>query len=230
MQPRTTAPTTKEKSARQQVGGPNISPARAVAVAVDAARLSVVGNLGLKCQPEALSALASRLTQFGPADGEPKWLTAAVWLLAGDAAHIASASIEVLSDGYVARPLNLHTPEQFAASIQAELPNVAGRFTGRNHGIELPRTVEPPPVAAMMKQWPEGPYSTVVLIRTAGVHTAVHRVACALLFRSSGGASLLVGTDRSTLAMVVSEDDTLIELYRSDCDNVSAADYLARLS
>ncbi|MGE5562827.1 MAG: hypothetical protein ACM3ZV_05885 [Bacillota bacterium] len=184
--------------------------------------------IGLKCQPEALSALASRLARYGPADGEPEWLVAAVWLLAGDTPYIASATVEVLSDGYLARPLNLHTPEQFSAGIEAELPNVAGRFAGRNHGIELPSTVGVPAAPALLSQWPEGPYATHVLVRVAERATAVHRIACALLFVSAGGASLLVGTDRSTLAMVVSEDDEVIERYRSDCEAMSASDYLAR--
>ena len=184
----------------------------------------------LKCQPEALSALASRLTQFGPADGEPEWLVAAVWLLAGNGAYIASASIEVLSDGYLARPLNLDNPEQFSSKIEAELPNIAGRFAGRHHGIDLPCTVKAPPAPASLKQWPGGPYSTDVLIRIADRPTGVHRVACALLFVSSRGGSLLVGKDLSTLAMVISDDDELIKRYQGHCETMSAAEYLARFA
>lgn len=187
-----------------------------------------MGDLvGLKCQPEALSALASGLTRFGPAGGEPEWLVAAVWLMTGDAAYVACASIDVLSDGYLARPLNLDTPEQFTAGLEAELPNVAARFAGRNHGIALPSSVEVPPAPDILKPWPAGAYSMDVLIRVAERAAGVHRVACALRF-TSGGSSLLVGTDPSTLAMVISEDDEVIERYRADCETMSAGDYLAR--
>ena len=182
----------------------------------------------LKCRPEALSALASGLTHYAPADGEPDWLIAAVWLVSAEASLIASASIEVLGDGYLARPLNLHTPQQFAESLEASLPDVTGRFAGRNHGIDLPSHMEVLQPPQKLNQWPAGPYSTEVLIRVAPRASTVHRVECGLCF-TGDGASLVVGTDPSTLAMVLSDDKAVVEEYRAGCEAISVEDYLDRL-
>ena len=182
----------------------------------------------LKCRPEALSALASGLTHYAPADGEPEWLVAAVWLLMDGAPVIASGSVEVLSDGYLARPLNLHSPEEFASRLEADLPDVAGRFTGRNHGFELPSSVEILSPPSDVTKWPAGPYSMHILIRVAARATTAQRVACGLWFIGSG-ASLLVGTDPSTLAMVLSDDPAIIDAYRAQCEAVTVDEYLAML-
>ena len=67
-----------------------------------------------------------------------------------------------------------------------------------------------------------------VLMRASRCERGTNRVACALLFRTEADQTLLVGTDVSTLAMVLSEDEELIGLYRKDCEELSLPDYLAR--
>jgi hypothetical protein len=46
-----------------------------------------------------------------------------------------------------------------------------------------------------------------------------------LLFASEAGPALLVGTDVTSLAMVLSEDAGLIERYRQSCDELTLAEY-----
>src|SRR3954467_14171934 len=66
--------------------------------------------VALKCRRQTLEALASGLIGSGSAAGPPDWLVSGVWLDAGQARYLATASVEVLSDGFVARPLSIATP------------------------------------------------------------------------------------------------------------------------
>lgn len=65
-----------------------------------------------------------------------------------------------------------------------------------------------------------------VLVRTSRRERAINRIACGLLFKA-GEHMLLVGTDLTTLAMVLSEDEELIERYSRDCEKLLLEDYLA---
>jgi hypothetical protein len=67
-----------------------------------------------------------------------------------------------------------------------------------------------------------------VLARVARRASIVSRVACALLFAPEDGAALLVGTDVSTLAIVLSQDRPLVDRYRHDCEELSLAEYRTR--
>jgi hypothetical protein len=95
------------------------------------------------------------------------------------------------------------------------------------NGLELPESAVPSP-PGRLEPWPAEPYSLSVLARVVRRADTVTRVACGLLFASGHGRRLLVGTDRSTLALVLSEDAALIERYRADCEAWSLADYRTR--
>jgi hypothetical protein len=183
--------------------------------------------IGLKCRAETLTALAEGLTQFGPADGEPAWLVSGVWLATRTGQYVATATAEVLGDGHVARPLNIASPNELAAQIAAEASDVSARLLGRGSNIELPSSDEVPSPPRSLKRWRANAWSTVVLVRVTQHASTVNRVACALLFAGESGRSLLVGTDVSSLAMVLSEDPDLIARYRIDCEEFSPEDYAA---
>jgi hypothetical protein len=183
--------------------------------------------VALKCRRQTLEALASGLIGYGNAAGAPDWLVSGVWLDAAQARYLATASVEVLSDGFVARPLSIATPDELVRHIDAELPNVGDRLLARGNGMDLPRA-EVPPMPQTLTRWPAGPYQTQVLVRVSRRATSTHQVACALLFAGERKASILVGTDVSTLAMVLSDDPELIALYRKDCEALTPAEYLDR--
>jgi hypothetical protein len=169
-------------------------------------------------------ALAASLTDFGPIYGAPDWLISGVWLCVGLSCYLATASTEVCADGYVARPLNIDRPDELAHKIDAELPDISGRLLARGNGIELPRATELRP--ASLTAWPEQPYSTSILLRVSKGSTP-HRVACGLLFATEGGDSLLVGTDVGSMAMVLSQDPSLVGRYLEACNLLSVSDYLS---
>jgi hypothetical protein len=181
----------------------------------------------LRCEAEALAAIATRLRRFGRTNGAPEWLVSGVWLCTDEADYLATASAEVLANGYVARPLNIHRPDDLVRQVNADLAHVAARLIGRNGDFDLGAAEGVPAPPAWLEQWPAGPYSTHVLLRVSERHSSTSRIACALLMACETG-SLLVGTDRSTLALVLSEDRALIDRYRSDCEALSPADYLKR--
>jgi hypothetical protein len=188
-----------------------------------------VGDLvTLKCRAETLTALATGLTRFGPTQGEPEWLVSGVWLCVGDAHYLATASVEVLADGYVARPLDIAPTDELADRLEAELPDVSARLVGRGNAFELPRAGDRPMPPKSLSTWHNGPYSTSVLLRVSERVSSVHQVECALLFVGGNRRSLLVGTDPSTLAMVISEDEALIERYGASCKRLPLKDYLER--
>ena len=81
-----------------------------------------------------------------------------------------------------------------------------------------------------LSDWPAGPYETHVLIRVSQRAASINRVACALMFAASDGGVLLVGADLSTQALVLTDDRNLIQRYRSDCDALTAEDYLRRVA
>jgi hypothetical protein len=181
--------------------------------------------VGVRGEGDALEALAGDLKLFGPAGGEPEWLVGGVWLCTASAHFLATSSIEVLPDGQVARPLNIGTAEDLVEAIEADLPDVNGRLVARGSDLRLDE-VPPPRAPGSLQRWPAEPYSTSVLVRSSQRGSDFNRVACGLLFRSEARRTLLVGTDVSSLAMVLSEDAELIERYCAGCDALSVADYL----
>lgn len=189
--------------------------------------MSIGDLVAFKCRRQTLEALAGGLTRYGPAGETPEWLVSGVWLAAGKAQYLATASVEVLSDGFVARPLAIMPPAELAGQIEAELPDVSDRLRARGNGMDLP----PPEVPQTPVSLTPGPGEASrmhVLVRLSRRASITHHVACALLFAGADGRSVLVGTDPSTLAMVLSEDPALIDRYRSDCETLTPADYLER--
>jgi len=184
--------------------------------------------IALGCGADTLRAVAAGLTHFGPADGAPDWLLAGIWLRAGDEPYLATVSTDVLADGFVARPLNIDTPAEFKARIEAELPDIAARMHILGHGTDAPAVVHAPVPPASLHEWAAGPYATTVLVRVAKRESCIHRVACGLLFTSDTGGSLLIGADPSTMAMVLSDDPALIDRYCAACETLTPADYLIR--
>jgi hypothetical protein len=180
----------------------------------------------LTCRAETLSALASGLTRYGPAGGGPDWLVSGVWLCTDEQQYLATASVEVLPNGFVTRSLSIVTPEELRRDVEAELPNVSGRLLVHGNGMELP-SAGALSAPETLKPWPDGPYSTRVLVRVSQRADVPSRVACGLLFASNAGGSLVVAADVSTLAIVLSEEGELIERYCKDCEVLSPADYLA---
>lgn len=179
----------------------------------------------LKGRPEALEALARGLSNFGPSAGAPEWLVSAVWLCAGENRYLATASADVLPDGFVARSLCIGTPGDLARHLEAELPNLSAHLLARGNGMELPRAEAPEPPQSL-STWAPKRYATHVLVRAWQRASCTHRVACGLRFTSDDGRSLLIGTDPSMLAMVLSEDPELIGRYCQDCEALTLAEYL----
>lgn len=179
----------------------------------------------LKGRREALNALARGLTRFGPSTGEPDWLVSAVWLCAGESNYLATATVEVLPDGFVARSLCIGTPDDLAHHLEAELPNLSAHLLARGNGMDLPRAEAPEPPRSLVP-WSHKSYATHVLVRSWQRASCTHRVACGLRFTRDDGHSLLVGTDPSMLAMVFSEDPELIERYCKDCEALTPGEYL----
>jgi hypothetical protein len=183
----------------------------------------------LKCRAETLKLLSTGLTRFGPVPGEPQWLVSGVWLCCAAENYLATASTEVLANGIVARPLQVEPIDELVRQIATELPDMAARLVSRHSAVELPtadRTVSPPDALAA---WPPYPYSTSVVFRISERQAQVEQVACALVFTSSAGSLLLVGTDPSSLAMVLSDEKLIIDRYCAACETVSLEEYLLRL-
>jgi hypothetical protein len=179
----------------------------------------------LKGRREALKALARGLSGFGPSKGEPQWLVSAVWLCAGDQRYLATASAEVLPDGFVARSLCIGTPDDLARHLEAELPNVSAHLLARGNGQDLPPAEAPEPPDSL-GAWTHKRYATHVLVRSWRRASCTHRVVCGLRFTGDDGRTLLVGTDPSVLAMVLSEDPELIGRYCKDCEALTPDEYL----
>jgi hypothetical protein len=180
----------------------------------------------LACDAGTLDDLSSGLKLFGPATSGPDWLISAVWLCTAAKRFIATSSTEVLPDGYVARRLTIHEPEIFASEIEAALPGIHDRLRAHGRNISLPATAIPQQ-SAELAHWPEGPCSLSILARVAGRPSGSNQIACGLLFESAD-RKLLVGTDRSSMAMVLSETSAVIDDFMSDCVRVSLAEYEQR--
>ena len=178
----------------------------------------------LGCSRETLLALASDLSRWGPAEAEPDWLLSGAWLCTRDAMFLATSFTNVLADGYVARTLNIHSPEQLTAAVEEDLPDIEKRLRARGSNCVLPTDHGELRAPESLERWDSHPYSTTVLVRVAARLLTTHHVPCGLLFAGEG-QRLLVGTDNSTLAMVVSQDDQLIERYAEGCEQIAAADF-----
>jgi hypothetical protein len=183
----------------------------------------------VRCAPGTLTELSSNLTRIGPAIGCPDWLLTGAWLCTAGSDYFATAFADVLADGFVARPLCIDRPESISAQIEGEIPDIQGRLVARNSNLRLPTEVPSLEAPETLEHWPEAPYSMDILVRVATTATATHRIACGLFFRSDTGRSLLVGTDKSTLALVVSDDPDLTDRYRSACEELSLIEYQRRL-
>jgi hypothetical protein len=179
----------------------------------------------LECRAETLAALSTDLTRFGPAAGAPDWLVSAIWLCTPDEAFVATATVEILSDGYVARPLNLDRPSDLMAQVEGDLPDIQGRLIGHGSDLGLPSAGGVFAAPPDLEPWPAGPYALSVMVRLAKRALVTSRIACALLFASEAGPALLVGTDVSSLAMVLSQDAALIDRYRRSCDELTLTEY-----
>ncbi len=158
--------------------------------------------------------------------GDPEWLVSAVWLCTSDGEYLATSSTRILSDGYIARPLAIDRTDDFVRHLRSDLPDVASRLIARTGDADLPEPARPPE-PALLEHCPHPPLSASVLIRVAAREATEHRVACGLLINFEG-RRLLVGTDVGTLAMVLSDDDDLIDRYLAGCELLAAADYLDR--
>jgi hypothetical protein len=180
----------------------------------------------LKCKPETLDALAGALTHYGRTDGEPEWLVAGVWICAKGEDYLATSSVEILPDGFVARSLSICPPEEIANHLEGELPNITARLASRGNGRDLP-PVEAPSPPKHLNPWPTERYDTKILVRVSRRALSTNRVACGLLFTAEDGRRLLIGSDPSTLALVLSEDSGLIDLYCEECEELSPAEYSA---
>ena len=181
----------------------------------------------LECRTETLIALASGLERFGPVTCDPDWLVSAMWLCTASADYLATSSTQVLADGYIARPLVVDRADEFLRQLKGDLPDISGRLIARQSGLQLPEAERPMPPSDLRPS-PSSRHSTDVVVRVSERASAVHRVACALLFGFDDGSSLLVGTDIATLAMVVSDDRSLIDRYAEDCEVMSADAYVRR--
>ena len=181
----------------------------------------------LKCGSGTLQGLATSLKGFGPAGGTPDWLVSGVWLCTDRDQYLATATVEVLPDGVVARTLCVSTPEELVAHVDAEVPDLSARLRARGNGIDLPDAATAPAASRSLEAWPSGRYSMSVLVRASQRGSSVNRISCGLLFRNAKGQSLLVAADTSTLAMVLSEDEELIGRYLHNCEELSPADYVA---
>ena len=183
----------------------------------------------LKCQAGTLEALATGLTGFGQTEGAPEWLVSGVWLCVGDTQYLATASAYVLGDGFVARSLCIGTAKELSAQVEAELPDITARLRARGTELTLPSTAPEIPLQKSLRSWPHENYTMSVLVRSSRTQTRENRVTCGLLFKPERGPTLLIGTDPSLLAMVLTEDEELIERYRQGCCEFSPAAYLSLL-
>ena len=179
----------------------------------------------LACRADTLRSLAAGLKRFGAAGGEPEWLVSAVWLCTAHSTFFATASPEILADGYLARRLAIATPADVAAGIDCNLPNIEGRLLSRGSGIDLPQSAVLEPPAEGLSSWEGSDATTKVVLRVAERDLATDRIAVGLLF-GSGAKRLLVATDPSMLAMVLSDDPALIDRYCAGCELLSVAQYL----
>jgi hypothetical protein len=182
----------------------------------------------LECQPSIIRAIARDLERFGAVSGEPEWLVSGVWLCTPGADYLATSSTLVLADGYIARPLTIHRADDFTRQLRSDLPDIQSRLVARTGSCNLPEPARARPHEAL-ERCPSPPLRTAVLIRIAPRAQSEHRVACGLLLTFEG-KRLLVGTDVGTLAMVLSEDEELIERYLADCEALSTSEYLERCS
>ena len=180
----------------------------------------------LECRPETIRALAEHLERFGAVIGDPEWLISAVWLCTSDAEYLATSATKVLSDGYIARPLTIDRADDFVRHLRSDLPDVASRLVARTGDADLPEPERPRPPPSLEK-CPGATLSTFVVIRIAARAATEHRVACGVLVHFEA-RRLLIGTDIGTLAMVLSDDDDLIDRYLASCEVLAAADYLDR--
>jgi hypothetical protein len=178
----------------------------------------------LECRPETIGALAAHLSNFGPLEGPAEWLVSAVWLRADNADYLATPSTTVLSDGYIARQLTIDRTDDFVRQLRTDLPDIGARLVARSSDLGLPEPARPKPPSDL-DQSPGPPLATSVLIRVAARASTEHRIACGLLF-SFGAQRVLVGTDPSTLAMVLSRDDQVIDRYVTACEKLPADEYL----
>jgi hypothetical protein len=183
-------------------------------------------SVSLRCGADTLIGLSTGLTRLGPAAGEADWLMSGVWLCCGAENYLATASTEVLPDGFVARALQIDPVDELVRSVAAELPDISTKLIGRKGAVDLPSADEVPSPPATLRAWGPAPYNTQVLVRASERQAHIHRVACALVFTTKAG-SLLVGTDPSSMAMVVTDDPTMIARYRAGCEALTVEEYLA---
>src|SRR5699024_2344711 len=92
----------------------------------------------------------------------------------------------VLADGYVARTLNIHSPEQLTAAVEEDLPDIEKRLRARGSNCVLPSGDNDVRAPESLERWDSHPYSTTVLVRVAARLLTTHHVPCGLLFAGEG--------------------------------------------
>lgn len=182
--------------------------------------------VAIDCEAATLASLDQGLARFGPVPGEPDWLITGVWLCTDAQSFLATAAAQVLSDGYVARVLTIQPAVAMVHGLKSDLPEVAEHLRNRGSGAKLPEVPAHLPEPQQLTSWTKGSYTSRVLIRQSQRAKSVHQVACGLLFEAEDGASLLVGTDIATLAMVYSSDKALIDRYAEGCLPMTVGEYL----
>lgn len=180
----------------------------------------------LRCSLPALEAIATSLAGFSLANVGADWLVTSAYLHTGAGLFIASAAIEVLKDGAIVRPMEISTAADLLGDIDEALPDIQRRADARGFAEALPDAPENLPDVGSPQDWSDEHYSTQVVIRNIERHGNLHCVACGILFRGDGDRQLLIGTDLSTIALVVSEDKPLIENYLEDCDTAGLNRYV----
>jgi hypothetical protein len=147
-----------------------------------------------------------------------------VWLCTAEVDYLATASADVLSDGFVARGLCIGTPEDLQRHLESDLPDISAHLLARGNGMDLPapNIIHAP---ASLLQWTSTSYELHILIRISERASRTHRITSGLRFTSDDGSSLLVGTDPNVLAMVFSQDPELIDRYCADCEALTPAEY-----
>ena len=184
----------------------------------------------LRCPPGTLDLLVSGLCGFAAATVGTDWLISAAFLETGQGTFIASTAIEILRDGTVARPLQIASTAQVVEELRDAVPDIRHRVEARGFSTAL--SVPPEQVRApAMNDWFEVGYEFHVLVRSVERFQAIHQIACGILFRNpETGERLLIASDLTTPALVLSQDPPLIDLYVDQCSTMDLPSYRERFA
>lgn len=179
----------------------------------------------LDCDDAALDALERGVKGIARDDNGLDWMVGTAFIETCDATFVISASVEILGDGTVARPLSIRRPAALLQSIRAAQGDIRNRMAARGSHEALPDVGEEIPIPPMSSVF-EATESCGVVVRSVVRKSGEIRIACGLLVdRQKNGSQVLVGTDLTTLALVYSEDAQLIAEYLADCEVHDLARY-----